>query len=534
MSTLNEYLKKKVPEKILRAYIGRQLNSTQESSRWFMGKISADRKKITDPEGAVYDLQFTGNPKEYELACRMSNTLAVVNATEAQTIQVDGSITRGLVAGYEVTLNPTRVRLYIQNTESGQRFEIDESLYPATFDGSDSFTNGRVSVKLSSDGRSLAIVCRGKNDINFSGYNRGTGSYSCSTYGTSSSTPSIVFTPNPAVDLIINWVVVNSLSFTKQEDGTFKVFGKIFDAGSFTFPFPSPILFHEYFNPPVPPDPENWDFIDGPYDTVFESGFDSSSGSSLANIFFDKLGQNYRLNYYGNFRIRRSEIYTQFFVRNAFIPPPNFQSGFCDSFLPWVTREFALEGNFSIDLMRESIDFINSSYLIGEAPTSSFTFNPLFAGKLINTPPVCTYKSDEYSQLTVVEYHDEADPSVTSGVKRVTDKLIKSDFSPSLSGEELDFPTPLAITKDFVLYDQDFESLETDLGITPSAFLSKLNFPNNFKIRAFSFSDSLTKASFLKIRPSITENTEGVNLRVLRQSTPRNFADLVVTDFAVN
>ena len=86
-----DYISKKAQEEALKAFGATQLNNNQESSAYFVGKISADRKKITDPNGKEYDLIFTGSPKEYELAQRLSDNKAVVNAQNNKTINVDGT-----------------------------------------------------------------------------------------------------------------------------------------------------------------------------------------------------------------------------------------------------------------------------------------------------------------------------------------------------------------------------------------------------------------------------------------------------------
>lgn len=85
-----DYINKKTQEEALKAFGATQLNSNQESSPYFVGKINASRTKITDPEGRQYDLIFTGNPKQFELAQRLSNDTAVVNAQNNKTINVDG------------------------------------------------------------------------------------------------------------------------------------------------------------------------------------------------------------------------------------------------------------------------------------------------------------------------------------------------------------------------------------------------------------------------------------------------------------
>jgi hypothetical protein len=86
-----DYISKKAAEEALKAFGATQLNSNQETSPFFLGRINASRTHITDPTGRQYKLIFTGNPKEYELAQRLSDDTAVVNATAHKSINVDGN-----------------------------------------------------------------------------------------------------------------------------------------------------------------------------------------------------------------------------------------------------------------------------------------------------------------------------------------------------------------------------------------------------------------------------------------------------------
>lgn len=47
-----------------------------KDSQWFVGRVSADKLKITHPNGKVFDLKFSGQIQEYTLACKVSKTLA--------------------------------------------------------------------------------------------------------------------------------------------------------------------------------------------------------------------------------------------------------------------------------------------------------------------------------------------------------------------------------------------------------------------------------------------------------------------------
>lgn len=98
-----DWIDKRTRQRALQAFQGTQLNSNQETSPWFLGKINADRTKITDYFGHEYDLTYTGNPKEVEVALRVSKNRAVVRADEIQFYQVDSSPSLGLVLGRDET-----------------------------------------------------------------------------------------------------------------------------------------------------------------------------------------------------------------------------------------------------------------------------------------------------------------------------------------------------------------------------------------------------------------------------------------------
>lgn len=92
-----DYINKKTKEEALKAFGATQLNNNQETSPYFVGKISADRKKITDPLGRQYNLTFSGNPGQFELAQRLSNESAYVDARKNKQMNVDGSILRSII-----------------------------------------------------------------------------------------------------------------------------------------------------------------------------------------------------------------------------------------------------------------------------------------------------------------------------------------------------------------------------------------------------------------------------------------------------
>ena len=87
-----DYINKKAKEEALKAFGATQLNNNQETSPYFIGEISADRKTIKDPTGKVYKLTFSGNPQKHELAQRLSNDSAYVDARKSKQINVDGNL----------------------------------------------------------------------------------------------------------------------------------------------------------------------------------------------------------------------------------------------------------------------------------------------------------------------------------------------------------------------------------------------------------------------------------------------------------
>lgn len=92
-----DWITKRTKKRALEAYQGTQLNSNQETSPFFLGRINADRTKITDYFGNQYNLKYTGNPRDVELALRISQDIAVVNAADIQFYQVDSSPSLGLL-----------------------------------------------------------------------------------------------------------------------------------------------------------------------------------------------------------------------------------------------------------------------------------------------------------------------------------------------------------------------------------------------------------------------------------------------------
>ncbi len=130
-----DYINKKAAEEALKAYQGTQLNNNQETSPFFVGKINADRTKITDPaDGRQYDLIFTGNPKEFELAQKLSDNKAVVNAAPGKTINVDGDNGLALTAGWspvEGTFNQFQ-EFFVFNLDSSKRYVVSSDFYPST------------------------------------------------------------------------------------------------------------------------------------------------------------------------------------------------------------------------------------------------------------------------------------------------------------------------------------------------------------------------------------------------------------------
>lgn len=130
-----DYINKKAQEEALKAFGATQLNSTQEAGTYFVGKINASRTKITDPATKKeYDLTFTGNPREFELAQRLSNNTAYVDARKNNQMNVDGAMKKNRLVYF------TNADIsFIDNLNSYYSFDI------MLFD----FTLG-VSVKLMS------------------------------------------------------------------------------------------------------------------------------------------------------------------------------------------------------------------------------------------------------------------------------------------------------------------------------------------------------------------------------------------------
>lgn len=100
-----DFVRKEAIQAALEAYKQGQLANAEETSNWFIGRINADRTKITDPQGREYTLHYTGSPREHELACRISDTVAVVNAAEIQRYTADAG---------------SKVLMHVQSLPTGQ------------------------------------------------------------------------------------------------------------------------------------------------------------------------------------------------------------------------------------------------------------------------------------------------------------------------------------------------------------------------------------------------------------------------------
>ena len=128
-----DYINKKATEEALKAFGATQLNNNQESPSYFVGKINASRTKITDPAtGKEYDLIFTGNPKEYELAQRLSDNKAVVNAQQGAKMNVDGTLYRNylvLRGGAGTSSFPTS-HFLLKDINKNRLYPIPDNAFP--------------------------------------------------------------------------------------------------------------------------------------------------------------------------------------------------------------------------------------------------------------------------------------------------------------------------------------------------------------------------------------------------------------------
>lgn len=116
-----DYINKKAQEEALKAFGATQLNNNQETSPYFVGEISADRKTIKDPTGKVYRLTFTGNPQKHELAQRLSNDTAYVDARKNKQINVDGSIKQARAA-FKFFPSNDLINYYVANLDFSELF----------------------------------------------------------------------------------------------------------------------------------------------------------------------------------------------------------------------------------------------------------------------------------------------------------------------------------------------------------------------------------------------------------------------------
>lgn len=126
-----DYINKKAQEEALKAFGATQLNNTQEAGTYFVGKINASRTKITDPSTKKeYDLTFTGNPREFELAQRLSNNTAYVDARKNNQMNVDGEVS-GTKLVLSINSGQT-THFYVKDIIAGRLYVIPDSWFPSS------------------------------------------------------------------------------------------------------------------------------------------------------------------------------------------------------------------------------------------------------------------------------------------------------------------------------------------------------------------------------------------------------------------
>lgn len=96
MTTGKQYTQKQAAAYAASLFQANQLNQNTPNSPFFVGHLSSDRKTVTDPQGTLYNLSFTGNPKEYDLCRKLSPTQALCIATANSCITIDGEVSPSL------------------------------------------------------------------------------------------------------------------------------------------------------------------------------------------------------------------------------------------------------------------------------------------------------------------------------------------------------------------------------------------------------------------------------------------------------
>lgn len=120
-----DFVKREVQKAVPSVLQGQtQYNSAQETP-FFLGQINADRSQITDTtSGKVYNLSFTGNPREFEYAVAISDSEAIVNAQQSKFINVDGG---GLDYFFDFFLaDPDNFGLPVKDSQGNYSYTVNK------------------------------------------------------------------------------------------------------------------------------------------------------------------------------------------------------------------------------------------------------------------------------------------------------------------------------------------------------------------------------------------------------------------------
>lgn len=141
MGSAGDYIRKIAREAAQTAFQVFVSNSTQipgEDPNWFMGKVSPDRSFIEHPNGEVFDLLHTGIVAEYNMAYKVTDTLAfAIGNPKPPQLNTDGGFKVWAILG--VVTNQSNVPnsfpvFNLFNYSTLAQYKIPQSLLPNLFE----------------------------------------------------------------------------------------------------------------------------------------------------------------------------------------------------------------------------------------------------------------------------------------------------------------------------------------------------------------------------------------------------------------
>lgn len=479
-----DWIDKKTKEAALKAFGATQLNNNQETSPYFVGKISADRKKITDPQGRQYNLTFTGNPNQYELAQRLSNDSAYVDARKNKQMNVDGNVRKSLISGFTIESIGEFKEFYIEDFRTGKRYVIDSSLYPSRV------ALGAVTISLwcmlSETGRDVFMASFPSPNVD----STAVATITC-VNNLPSNDPLATFTTNPGFDqsTFIYWSIAENLVFDHEN---LVVTSEKSTKGTINlrdFWLESPYAYNDInspFTPPIPPtNPNSLGYY---LINIQESPGTQKSLYAPYGFTFGKIDNSVYLYFYSN-SIAKSENFgltTYVLDTNGNVHPPGSEIWRCFS-VTWTVQRGSNVGLSVIDVINNITYSMQEAYFIdGSNPLIQIKTNTLFTYS--NTPATYNFSwfqlSPKYSQYLGMDISCSDILPIFS--RTINDNGIYRTPVQTLNKDVLE-SAPILMTRDFNISDQtllDFGN-ENNVIFPSDILIGKLFPPNKLCIMAY-------------------------------------------------